>query len=103
VKRAASGAIRPIGPRRFNNMFGDRLQAKYVWADRQQVTAHTIRHHAITRIERQFGVAVATAFARHKPEGMTLRYGVATPEEVAFAVVSIFGGDHPWLHKEQGK
>ena len=103
VKRTASGAIKLIGPRHFNNMFGDRLQANYEWADRQQVTAHTIRHHAITRVERQFGVAVATRFARHKPEGMTLRYGVATREEVAFAVVSIFGGDHPWLHKGQGK
>ena len=99
VKRTASGAFKAISARRFNNLFGDRLQASYVWADRQQVTAHTVRHHTITRMERRFGIAVATTFARHKPEGVTLMYGAAKPEEVAIALVEIFGGDHPWLHR----
>ena len=98
VKRLASGGFRPITPRRFNSLFGDRLQALCPWADKTQTTAHTLRHHAVTVIERATSRAVATAFARHKPEGTNGIYTVASREEVAEAVVLVYGGDHPWLH-----
>jgi len=99
VKRLASGGFTPITRRRFNSMFCDRLQAACPWADKAQVTAHTLRHHAVTVIERATSRAVATAFGRHKPEGTNGIYTVATREEVAEAVVLVYGGDHPWLHR----
>ena len=99
VKRLASGRFQAITGRRFNNLFGDRLQALCPWADKTQTTAHTLRHHAVTVIERATSRAVATAFARHKPEGTNGIYTVASREEVAEAVVLVYGGDHPWLHR----
>lgn len=102
-KRLASGQFEEIGPRRFNYIFGDRLQASLEWADRQQVTAHTLRHHAITRVERHFGHAVAVAFGRHEVTDVSGLYSEATRQEVAHAVVKLFGGDHPWLHRQPRK
>jgi len=99
VKRLASGRFAQISRRRFNSMFGDRLQAACPWADKAQVSAHTARHHSVTVIERATSRAVATAFARHKPEGTNGIYTQASPEEVAEAVVLVYGGDHPWLHR----
>lgn len=98
-KRLASGKVKAITPRRFNYIFCDRLQASLTWADKLQVTAHTLRHHSITRVERHSGRAVARAFARHAPEGVTDIYTEASREEVAQAVVELHGGDHPWLHR----
>lgn len=100
VKRTRSGALESMGARRFDYIFTDRLQSSFEWADRLQVTAHTIRHHAITRIERHAGGAVAGAFARHLPQGVTDIYARASRREVATAVVGLFGGDHPWLHRQ---
>ena len=99
VKRLASGRAKAITRRGFNNIFGDRPQSQCLWADEEQVTAHTLRHHAITVIERATSPAVGGAFARHEPEGTTGIYTVATREEVAEAVVLVYGGDHPWLHR----
>lgn len=86
----------PITIRRFNNLFCDRVQAMLPWADKQQVTAHTLRHHAISVVERRFSKAVALAFARHEPEDVNDRYSKASKEEVAQAVVALYGGAHPW-------
>jgi len=99
VKRTASGGFTPMGRRRYDYIFTDRLQSSFTWADKLQVTAHTLRHHAITRVERRYGRAVAQAFARHAPEGITDIYALANQAEVATAVVGIFGGDHPWRHR----
>jgi integrase len=90
----------PITERRFDNLFADRIQARLPWADKEQVTGHTMRHHAITVVEREFSHAVSVAFARHEPEGVNGRYTIARPKEVAAAVVALHGGDHPWLHRE---
>lgn len=65
-----------------------------------QVTARTLRHHAVTKVERHAGKAVATAFARHSPGDTNDIYTQASPAEVASAVVEIHGGDHPWMHRE---
>lgn len=99
-RRARSGQFEDITRRRFNYIFCDRLQASFDWADRVQVTAHTLRHHAVTKVERHAGRAVAGAFARHVPEGTTDIYTVASRREVAQAVIDLHGGDHPWLHRE---
>jgi site-specific recombinase XerC len=103
VFRRRGSAGRPgkkIGSRRFDYLFQDRVQARLEWADKEKVTAHTLRHHAISVVERTFGRSVAIAFARHEPEDVNGRYTVARPREVATAVIAIYGGDHPWLHRE---
>lgn len=102
IKRA-TGLRAPGGPittRRFDNLFTDRIQAAFEWADKRKVAAHTIRHHAVTVVERYAGRAVSTAFARHEPEDVNGVYTEATRQEVAAAVVGVYGGDHPWLHRE---
>lgn len=98
-KRLDGGRFKNISPRRFNYMFCDRLQSSFVWADRLQVTAHTLRHHSITRVERHAGKAVSVAFARHTPGDVNGIYTKASRQEVARAVVELHGGDHPWLHR----
>jgi integrase len=102
VKRATGpkAVARPITGRRFDNLFTDRIQAAFEWADKRKVGGHTLRHHGTTVIERHAGRAVATAFARQEPEGVNGIYTEATPREVAAAVVGVYGGDHPWLHRE---
>lgn len=87
----------PITIRRFNYIFTNRVQAMLPWADKQQVTAHTLRHHAISVVERRFSKAVSLAFARHEPEDVNDRYSKASKEEVAQAVVALYGGGHPWV------
>lgn len=85
---------KPITSRRLDYAFG-RVQANLEWADRKQVTAHLLRHHAIALIERHAGYQVANKFARHEPDSVTKRYGQATEAEVARAVIEIHGGTHP--------
>lgn len=100
VKATRSGTLQSMGRRRFDYIFTDRLQSSFEWADRLQITAHTIRHHAITQVERHAGAAVAGAFARHLPQEVTDIYSRASRREVAAAIVDLFGGDHPWLHRQ---
>lgn len=89
---------RPITDRRLDNIF-QRVQSLLAWADKNQLTAHTLRHHAIGLIERGASKAVSTAFARHEPEDTNGLYGRASAKEVAQAVIRVHGGDHPWLHR----
>lgn len=98
-KRLSAGRFEDVTRRRFNYMFCDRLQSSFEWADRLQVTAHTLRHHSITRVERHAGKSVSTAFARHTPGDVNGIYTRAKPQEVARAVVELHGGDHPWMHR----
>jgi hypothetical protein len=55
------------------------------------------RHHGGRAGVQPRGVG---GLARHEPEGVNGRYTVARPKEVAAAVVALYGGDHPWLHRE---
>jgi integrase len=87
---------RPITSRRLDGLF-QRVQSLLTWADRDQITAHTLRHHAIALIERHAGHQVASAYARHEPEDTSSLYGRASREEVARAVIEIHGGNHPWV------
>lgn len=98
LPKASGVPGRPATSRRLDNLFG-RIQSTLAWADRDQVTAHTLRHHAIGLVERHAGRQVATAFARHAPEDTNSLYGRASREEVAQAVVDLYGGDHPWLRE----
>lgn len=78
------------------------MQSKLAWADKEQVTAHTLRHHAIGLVERHAGKQVAAEFARHEPGDTSDLYGRASREEVAQAVVELHGGAHPWIENTAG-
>lgn len=71
-----------ITSRRLDYIF-QRLQVACAWADRDEVTAHTIRHHATALVERHAGRQVAAVFDRHEPEDTTGLYGRASREGVA--------------------
>ncbi len=93
-KREPRGQFSEMGRRRYNTLF-ERLQASLKWADQDQITAHSVRHSAGTYVERTAGRAVAQLFLRHADETTTDNYVTATEEEVARAVISIWGGSHP--------
>lgn len=83
-------------------MTSDRLFARardvLGWDDRTPVSAHVLRHTAITRIGRIAGYPVAQAFAGHAPPSVTGRYLHATLADVATAVAALTGEAHPLAH-----
>lgn len=102
-KRARGSRVgKPITVRRFDNLFTDRIQAAFPWADKEQVTAHVIRHTAVVRVERLHGSAVAQAYARHLPDKVTDIYARASQREVAKVVRELYSPDtpHPWELRE---
>ncbi|GIL37718.1 site-specific integrase [Phycicoccus sp. DTK01] len=88
---------RPITSRRLDNLF-QRIQTTLSWADQAQVTAHTLRHHAIGVVAEASRPQVGRAFARHTASSDAhFRYAIGTPEEVAAVVIRLHGGNHPWV------
>lgn len=85
----------PISRRTYNHVF-EAVQRELAWAH-TPVTAHVLRHTAITRVERATSYAVAQAFAGHQPShgGVTGSYIKASVEEVAAAVGLLTGEPHP--------
>jgi len=77
--RYASG--RRITYRSYDHLFL-RLGKHLDWAAKANVSAHWIRHTTLTWVERNFGLAVAEAYAGHKPQSgdtsTTLTYAKAT-------------------------
>lgn len=94
VKRWKSGRVTSVTGRRYNYLFA-RLQSLNEWMDREQVTAHTLRHCAGKLVERHAGKMVAQAFLRHAGSDVTGVYTRASSNEVAQAVVDLWGGTHP--------
>src|SRR5680860_1627913 len=92
VFRSAAGS--PMAARRYSTIF-DRARVCLDWADRTQVSAHVLRHTAITAVGRLAGYPVAQAFAGHAPSGTTGRYLYASLEEVADAIATLTGEPHP--------
>jgi integrase len=92
VLRGRSG--RPITRRRYNTVF-DRARPCLPWAERTPVSAHILRHTAITAVERHAGFAVAQAFAGHSASSVTGTYTRARLAEVAAAVAALTGEAHP--------
>jgi integrase/recombinase XerC len=94
--RYASG--RPITYRRYDHLWV-RIGEHLPWVAAQQVSTHWIRHTTLTWVERNFGYAVARAFAGHtdgsKEVGATATYVRATLREVAAAVAALTGEPHP--------
>lgn len=84
----------PITARDYDRLFAD-ARAVLPWASRTPVSAHVLRHTAITAIARIGGYPVAQAFAGHSAATVTGRYLHATPAEVATAVAVMTGERHP--------
>lgn len=89
----------PITDRFYDRLFA-RARRHLGWDPRTPVTAHVLRHTAITRVGRIAGYPVAQAFAGHAPPTVTGRYLHATLADVATAVAIMTGEPHPLAHTE---
>lgn len=88
----------PITDRRYDRLFA-RVRRHLGWDHRTPLTAHVLRHTAVTRIGQIAGYPVAQAFAGHAPP--TGRYLHATLADVATAVAVMTGEAHPLAHPKR--
>jgi integrase len=84
----------PITARRYDTIFA-RARSCLDWAQRTPVSAHVLRHTAINAVARLAGYPVAQTFAGHTPAHVTGRYLQATLTEVATAIATLTGEEHP--------
>ena len=87
----------PITGRYYDRLFA-RARDCLGWDERIPVSAHVLRHTAVTRIGRIAGYPVAQAFAGHAPPSVTGRYLHASLADVATAVAALTGEGHPLAH-----
>jgi len=89
---------RPITYRRYDGLWV-RLGEELPWVAAQGISTHWIRHTILTWVERNFGYAVARAFAGHNDRnsdvGSTATYVRADIHEVAAAVAALTEETHP--------
>jgi integrase/recombinase XerC len=86
-----------ITARRYDHLW-QRLGTHLPWVATQQVSTHWLRHTTLTWVERNFGYAVARAYAGHtgrSDAGTTSTYVRADVHEVAGALSVLTGEDHP--------
>jgi integrase/recombinase XerC len=100
--RYANG--RPITKKRYDYLWR-RLAEHLAWVDTLQVSMYWIRHTILTWVERNFGFAVAHAYAGHADGGgdtgtATSTYVRATLTEVATALAALTGEPHPLAEPE---
>lgn len=88
----------PITKRRYQHLW-KRIGAVLPWVAAQQISTHWLRHTTLTWVERNFGYAVAHAFAGHTDHSSdassTATYIRASRSEVAGAVAALTGEQHP--------
>jgi integrase len=88
----------PITYRRYDYLW-KRLGAHLPWVATQQISTHWLRHTTLTWVERNYGYAVARAFAGHTDsaggDGTTTTYVRAGLGEVAAALAGLTGEPHP--------
>ncbi|MGW0358524.1 tyrosine-type recombinase/integrase [Nocardia nova] len=101
---------KPITGRRYDYLWS-RIGRHLPWVRTQQITAHWLRHTTLTWVERNFGYAIARAYAGHSADagniGATMTYVRATLSETAMALSALTGEPHPLIpgnpaFKEQG-
>ncbi|NED51100.1 site-specific integrase [Micromonospora aurantiaca] len=88
---------RPITSRRHDYLW-QRLGKHLPWVATQQISSHWLRHTTLTWVERNFGYAVARAFAGHNGRsdaGTTSTYVRADVYEIAQALAALTGEPHP--------
>ena len=95
---------RPVTYRRYDGLW-QRIGRALPWARTQQVSTHWIRHTTLTWVERNFGYAIARAYAGHAESGgdagATTTYVRATESEVAAALAALTGEPHPLATTEE--
>jgi len=94
--RYANG--RPITSRRYDHLW-TRIGRHLPWVATQGISSHWIRHMILTWVERNFGYAVARAYAGHtdggSEAGATATYVRASLPEVAAALAALTSEPHP--------
>lgn len=93
---------REISSRRYDHLWV-RLGAHLPWVATQQISTHWLRHTTLTWVERNFGYAIARAYAGHSDHdnaGTTATYVRASIPEVATAVAALTGEPHPLANKK---
>lgn len=88
---------KPITARRYDHLW-QRLGKQLPWVAAQQVSTHWLRHTTLTWVERNFGYAVARAYAGHtgrNDAGTTSTYVRADLYEVAGALSALTDESHP--------
>jgi integrase/recombinase XerC len=88
----------PLTYRRYDHLW-QRIGEHLPWVAVQQISTHWLRHTTLTWVERNFGYAVARAYAGHADSGTdagtTTTYIRATIQEVAAALAALAGEPHP--------
>ena len=104
--RYANG--RPITKKRYEYLWR-RLGEHLAWVETLQVSMYWIRHTILTWVERNFGFAVAEAYAGHEDNrrgarsmGAMATYVRAGLPEVATALAALTGEPHPLAIKDPG-
>jgi integrase/recombinase XerC len=101
--RYASG--QPITSRRYDHLWV-RISKQLPWVRTQRISTHWLRHTTLTWVERNFGYAVARAYAGHSDSGgdtgATSTYVRASPAEVAAALAALTGEPHPLATPGEG-
>lgn len=89
---------RPISHRRYDHLWV-RVGRHLPWVATQGISAHWLRHTILTWVERNFGYAVARAYAGHNDSGSepgsTATYVRADIHEVAAALAALTDEPHP--------
>ncbi|WP_245675732.1 tyrosine-type recombinase/integrase [Micromonospora halophytica] len=89
---------RPITYRRYDHLWV-RIGEHLPWVYVQQLSTHWLRHTTLTWVERNFGYAVARAYAGHSDSGSdvgtTSTYVRASLQEVAAALAALTSEAHP--------
>lgn len=92
---------KPITRRRYDYLW-QRLGKHLPWVARQQISTHWLRHTTLTWVERNFGYAIAHAYAGHTDTGhgtsATATYIRADLHEVATALAALNDEAHPLAH-----
>jgi integrase/recombinase XerC len=95
---------RPITSRRYDHLWV-RLGRHLPWVRTQQISIHWLRHTTLTWVERNYGYAVARAYAGHTDSGgdtaATSSYVRASLAEVAAALAALTGEPHPLAVTEE--
>ena len=98
---------RPVTYRRYDGLWV-RIGRHLPWVRTQQMSTHWLRHTTLTWVERNFGFAVAHAYAGHTDGAgdtgtATSTYVRATLTEVATALAALTGEPHPLAEPEGGQ
>ncbi len=91
---------RPITTRRYDHLW-TRIGRHLPWVATQQISTHWLRHTTLTWVERNFGYAIARAYAGHtgagSDGGATGTYIRAGLPEIAAALEVMTAEAHPVL------